>query len=114
MADQQQRAGIVRDQLLEQFQGFGIQVVGRFVHDQQVAGLGEQPSEQQAITLAARQHAHGRIQALGRKQEIAKITRHVPRLTVDDHGIAAAAGHIVGDGRSRIELLALLIKIGRQ
>ncbi len=38
----------------------------------------------------------------------------MPCPAIDGHGVAAAAGHIVGDGRGRIQLLALLIEISRQ
>src|ERR1700694_971739 len=52
------------------------------------------------------------MQSLRRKQEIAQVTRHVPRLTIDGDRVAAAAGDVVHDGGGRIQLLALLIEVG--
>src|ERR1700730_2630667 len=52
------------------------------------------------------------MQTLRRKQKIPQIARHVPRLSVDVDGLAAAAGDVVHDGLRRIELLALLVEVG--
>src|SRR5258706_3600957 len=51
------------------------------------------------------------MQALRRKQEIAQIARHMPRLAVDDDRIAAASGDVVHDGGGRIQFLALLVEV---
>ena len=92
---QQQGARIIRHQLFEQLQRLRVQIVGGFVHHQQVARFGEQPRQQQAVALAAGQHADGRVQAFRRKQKVAQIARHVPRLPVDGDRVAAAARDVV-------------------
>ena len=55
MADQQQRAGIIGQHLLEQVQCLDVEIVGRLVEDQQVAGLCQDLRQQQPVALAAGQ-----------------------------------------------------------
>ena len=79
MADQQQRAREIGDDLLQQVERVHVEVVGRLVQHHQVAGLGELPGEQQAVALAAREHADRRAELLRAKQEVAQIARDVAR-----------------------------------
>lgn len=53
MAHQKERARVIHQQLLEQFQGLDIQVVGGFVEHQDIGGTGKEPGQQQTIALAA-------------------------------------------------------------
>ncbi len=77
MADQEDRAGIVLQPLLEQLEGVDVEVVGRLVEDQHVGRQREQPRQQQAVALAARERAHRRVRALGGKQEVAEVAHHM-------------------------------------
>ena len=54
VADQQDGAGIVVQQLLQQIQRFEVEIVGRLVEHQDVGWLGQHAGEQQSRTLAAR------------------------------------------------------------
>ncbi len=53
MADDQHRAVIIGDDLLQQVEGFEIEVVGRLVEHEQVGLTGKLPSQQQPRPLAA-------------------------------------------------------------
>ena len=69
MADQQQRAGKVRDQFLEQLQRVDVEVVGRLVEHQQVRGPREQPRQQQPVALAADSALAGVLSWSGRNRK---------------------------------------------
>jgi len=53
VADQQNRAGVVGQEFLEQFQGFEVEVVGGLVEHQQVAGLGQRHGQREPAALSA-------------------------------------------------------------
>ena len=46
MADQEDRAGVLLQQLLQQFQRIDIQIIGRLVQHQHIRRLGEQARQQ--------------------------------------------------------------------
>ena len=77
MADQQQGAGVIVQQLFEQFEGFHIQIVGRLVHHQHIRGLREQFGQQQAVALAAGQPRDRCARPLRTEQEILQIAQHM-------------------------------------
>ena len=111
MADEQHRAVEAADQLLEQLERLDVEIVGRLVEHEHVRRPGEEPRQHQAVALAARERADGRLRALARKQEVGEVADDVARLAVDDDG-GVAFVDAVGDGRVGIELLALLIEVG--
>src|SRR5690606_8172692 len=65
---QDQGAVIGLEQLFQLVEGVHVQVVGRFVEDQHVGGLGQGPGQQQAVALAARQ-GRDRLAQLGLGEE---------------------------------------------
>jgi hypothetical protein len=71
----------------------------------------EQSRQQQAIALAAGQHADRRIGAAGVEQEILQVARDVFAILADLHPVGAGA-HCLGDGEFGIKLVAKLIEIG--
>ena len=111
MAHQQQRAGILLQRLLEQLERFDVEVVGRLVEHDHVGGFREQPREQQAVALAAGEHAHGRLCALRGKQEVREVTHDVtaPIALADPVRVRA---HRRRDGCVRVQLRAQLVEIG--
>ena len=84
MADEDDRARIIRDHLLQKIQSFQIQIVGGFVQHQEVGGLGQRPRQHQPPALAARKNLDRRAGLLGREQEILEIA----------HDVLALAGHV--------------------
>ena len=80
VADQQQRARVRLQRVLEQLERFDVEVVRRLVEHEQVRRLREQPRKQQAIALAAGQRGNRRLRALRRKQEVAEVGQHVSSL----------------------------------
>ncbi len=102
---------IVLQRLLEQLERLDVEVVGRLVQHEHVGGLREQPREQQPVALAAREHAHRRIRALRREQEIAEVADDVaPSLAFADPVRVRAHGR--RDGGVGIELRAQLVEVG--
>ncbi len=83
VAYQQHCAGVVLQQVLQQFQRIYIQIVGRLVQHQQVRRLAEQARQQQAVAFAAGERLDRGAGALRGKEEIAEVGHHVPSRTVD-------------------------------
>ena len=71
MANQEDRAVVVLQQVFEQLQGVDVQVVGRFVQHQHIGRAGKQAGQQQAVALATTQGAHRRIGPRWREQKVA-------------------------------------------
>ena len=110
VADEQQRAGELRQLRLEELERLEIQIVGGFVEHEHVGGPREQPREQQAVALAARQRLYRRTRPLRGKQEVGQVAVHVTGPSVDgDAAVAVTDG--VEDRRLGIQLLALLIVV---
>ena len=111
MAHQQQRAGKLAHQFLEQLQRVDVEVVGRLVHHQQVGGTREQSRQQQAVAFAAGQRRGRRAQLLRAEQEIPEVAGHVARLAVDDD-VIAAVGDVFHHRALELQLRALLVVVG--
>ena len=111
MADQEQRAFVGLQQLFEQFEGFDVEVVGRFVENQHVGRLGEQAGEQQAVALAAGQRTDRRPRPFRREQEVFEVADDVLAGAADLDVIRARRNH-VGQRRVRIELGTELVEVG--
>src|SRR5207244_6249303 len=79
---------------------------------EQAGGAGEQPGQQQPVALAARQRLYRRLRALRGEEKIAQVRVDVTRSAVDRDGVVAVADG-VEDGAFGIQLLALLVVIGR-
>ncbi len=79
VADQQHRAGIVGQQLLQQVERFEVEIVGRLVEHQQVGGRGQRARQQQPAALAAGERADRRARLLRDEQEILHVADHVAR-----------------------------------
>ena len=77
MADKEQGALVVEQQLFQQFQCFYIQVVGGLVHDQHIEGLGKQLGQHQAVAFATGERADRGVGAIGCKQEITEVAHDV-------------------------------------
>ena len=110
MADDDDRAGIIRDHLLQQVEGFEIEIVGRLVEHQQIRRQRQGAGQQQARALAARQARHGRARLLGSKEEVAHVADDVLLLAVDFDPVAAAARQRVLQGHVILERDALLVE----
>ncbi|GMA73839.1 hypothetical protein GCM10025880_02560 [Methylorubrum aminovorans] len=89
MADQNQGAGIVAEHLLQQVEGLEVEVVGGLVEHEEVGGLGERPRDQQAVALAAREHAHRGARLFGAEKEVLEIADHVAAAPTHRDAVAA-------------------------
>ena len=98
MADQEQRAGVILQQLFEQFEGFDVEVVGGLIEYQHIGRTAEQAREQKTVALTARERFHQRPDPLRRKQKIAQITDDVFSRTIDLDEITTLADGIAEGG----------------
>ena len=111
VADQEDRAVVIGQQLFEQFQRLDVQVIGRLVEHQYVGRAGKQAGQQQAVALAAGQALDRRVGPCGREQKVAQIALDVFALAADLDPFAARADG-VGQGGFHVERIAHLVKIG--
>ena len=111
MADQENRAVVIGQQLFKQLQCFDVQVIGRLVEYQHIGRPGEQARQQQAVALTAGQTLDRRIGTRWRKQEVAQIALDMLALIADLDPLATRADR-VGQGRFHIERIAHLVEIG--
>jgi hypothetical protein len=79
VADEQQRPVVRAQRLRQALARVEVEVVGRLVHQQQVARLDEQPRQRHARPLAARQHADLLVDVVAAEQERPEHAAH-PRL----------------------------------
>ena len=111
MADHEDGAGIVLQQLFEQLQRLDVEVVGRLVEHQHIGRLGEQTRQQQAVALAPRQRAHRRVGPRRREQEVAQIAHDMLARAADLDPLAARADG-VGQRGVEVERVAHLVEVG--
>ena len=112
MADQKQRPRIRLQCILEQFERFDVEIVGRLVEHQQIGGQRKQSREQQPVAFAAGKHFHRRIGALRRKQKVTEVREHVLAATGRLYPFRARADGV----RQRalgVELRAHLVEVRR-
>jgi len=91
VADQQQGALVVGEQVLEQVEGVHVEVVGRLDEHQQVGRAGQRAGQQQAVPLAAREAGDRLAELLLGEQELLGVAGDVAGLAAD-HDLVAAAG----------------------
>jgi len=82
VADDQDRAGIVAEQLLQQVERLQIEIVGRLVEHHQVRRLRQRARQRQPAALAARQLADRRARLIRRKQEVLHVADDVLALAL--------------------------------
>ena len=112
MADEENRSGIVAEQLLQEVERLDVEVVGRLVENEQVGRLRQRPRKHEPSTLAPGQFSDRRTGLLGREQEVAHVAHDMATLGIDRDVIAAAAGQRVDKRRRRLERGAPLIERG--
>ena len=88
VADEQQGAVEGGELLLEQLERLDIEVVGRLVEGQQVAGIEEEAGEEQAVALAPREHLDGCTGAGGLEEEVLQVGEDMARPAVHHDGLA--------------------------
>ena len=111
MADQEDGARVLGQQVFEQVERVDVEVVGGLVEHQHVAGLGEQARQQQAVALATAERAHGRVGARRREQEVLQVAHDVLARAVDLDPLAARADE-VGQRGVEVEVVAHLVEVG--
>src|SRR5690606_30537128 len=110
VADQEQRAVVGVEQLLEQIEGLDVEVVGGLVQHQHVGRTREQARQQQAVALATGERLDRRARALRREQEVAEIADDVLLLAADLHEIRTRTDDL-GERQLGVELFAQLVEV---
>ena len=77
MADNDQCRGVGQQSRFQRLKGFHIQIIGRFVEDQQIRGLDQQLGENDTVSLTAGQGRHPSHGAFRREQEVGEIADDV-------------------------------------
>jgi len=120
MADQQHRARVLVQKLLQKVERFDIKVVGRLVEHQQIAFARHQPGQKQPRLFTPRQRAHRPPRLPLVEQEILEIAHDMARLpahhdlvglTRDAH--LGIAGQIVPEAAVGVEPGPRLVEKGR-
>ena len=110
--DEQERPLVVGELLLQQLQRLDVQVVGRLVHHQQVAGIEEEACQEEPCTFAARECLDRRAGALRGEEEVAQIAVEVFADAADGDELLAL-GDVFGHGGLGVERAAELVEEGR-
>ena len=111
MTDHDHCSGKFRQLFFQQFQGFHIQIVGRFIKHQNVRWLAEQLGKQQPRTFTTREHTDRRPGPLRCEQELLQITEHMLALAININEFPTL-GKVIQGIPGQIQLPAKLIEIG--
>ncbi len=114
VADDQHRAVIAREHLLQRIERVHVEIVGRFVEHEQVGGLRERDGERQAIALAAGKRGDRLAKLLGGEQEFLGIGGHMARHAAHHDLIAAGRRQRVLQRDVRIDNVAALIDVSER
>ena len=112
MTNQQHGAVKGQQNLLQQLQGFDVQIVGGLVEYQQVGWLAEEFRQDCTILFTTGQRFYRRAHTLGTEQEIAEVGYRVPALAVDFDKVLTTAD-VVYQVFLRLQLIAQLIGVGQ-
>ena len=111
VADQQQRAGVVHQQLLQDVERVGVEVVGRLVEHQDVGRLGEELGQQEAVALAAGEHARRGARARGFEEEVLEVADDVPAAALHLQAVVAARD-VLRDRLGVVDRRPHLVEVG--
>ena len=103
VADDDQRAGIIREHFFEQVERFEVEIIRRLVENEQIRRLRQRARQQQTAAFAARKLADRRSRLFGLEQEIFHIADDMTPLAVDLDHVGAAARQRVLRALSRDE-----------
>ena len=104
MAHQQDGAGKLHQQRLQQLQCLHIQIVGGFVHHQQVGGFAEQARQQQSVTLTTRERLDRHTTTARWKEKVTEVADYVPVGAVDGDTFPAF-GNVINHALFQVQLV---------
>ena len=110
MGDDDERAGVVDEDIFQDVEGFGVEVVGGFVEDQDVGGLGKESREEEAIAFAPREDlglgtGPGRVE-----EEVLQVTDDVAGAALHFHAVGIPSD-VFSDGLGVINLFTHLVEV---
>ena len=97
MRDEEERALVVQELLLEKLQGLDIKVICRLVHHEQIRWLQEEFREHETRAFSAGKRLHRRAHAFGREEKVGKVRVDVFLHAADDH-LVAVLRDVLADG----------------
>ena len=112
VADEQHRAGIIGQHVLEHVQRLHVEIVGRLVENQEIRRLDSACASIRRPRSPPDSLPSGVRACSLREQKVFHIADDVPGLAVDHHRVAGAAGQCFGDRDIGIEAVAMLIERG--
>ena len=111
MAHHDNRNAEACDHLLKERERLHVEVVGRLIKDEEIAGLQENLGEEQSVLLSPGERAHRRHRAPRLKKEVAQVAYN-RLLLPSDLNLGAPGRNIVPDGEVLLKLVAVLVKVG--
>ncbi len=110
VADDHGAAGEILQRLFQRRQGFGVEIVGRFVEQQHVGAALQHLGQMHAVALAAREGSHLLLLVGALEVEGAGIGARV-HLALAEIEHVIAAGDLLPDGLVGIERVAALVDV---
>src|SRR6476619_7375702 len=89
MAHQKNRAGELDQSLLEQLEGFRVEIIRRLIEHKHIRWFCKQPRQQQPVAFAAGEESNGGTRPLRREKKILQITKDVTRAAIDRQHLTA-------------------------
>ena len=110
VADDEHCAGVIRDQFLQKFQRFRVQVVGRLVEHEHIRRPGEELRQKQSVALPAGQGFDRQAEAIRGKEKVLQIPGDMARDAAHrDHVVSFR--HAAHDAFFRVQAFAQLIEV---
>src|SRR5208337_1650574 len=106
VGDEHDRAGILRQRFQQYVLGAQVEVVGRFIEEEEIGGAQQHSRQRVAIALAARKYADALENIICAEQEAAQKTAQL-RLGAERHG--GGARQVVDQTRVCIQCLVLVL-----
>ena len=77
MAYNQYCPRVVHETFLKQLQGFGIEIISRFVQNDHIRSAGKQLGEQYSVSLTTGKKSHWHPRPLRSKEEVLQVTEYM-------------------------------------
>ena len=110
VGDKQKRSLVVHEEFLKEFQCLGIEIVSRFIEDENVGRLKEKSCQQESVSLAAREHLGRHADSIGGEEEIPQIAVDVAGASLKCDGFGFS-GDIPSHALFSIDLIAQLVEV---
>lgn len=111
VTDEQDGAVVVEEEFFEEFKSFEVEIVGGFVEEEDIGGLGEHFGQEESVSFAAGEAPDGGAGESGGEEEVLEVAEDVAGFAVDEDGLGAGAD-VFGGGFLFVKFGVELIKVG--